>query len=146
MHAYTRARGPCYARYALRERRATTESVATDFSFACPAWKQARPPLHIDVVERDGSLTLRVEGDLDLATAPLLDKEIERATASQAAMIVVDLDQVGFIDSSGLYVLVRHISRSRQDGRRIRLTKGSEQTQQLFKLTGVLDHLSFVDH
>ncbi len=101
--------------------------------------------MHIDVVERDGSLTLRVEGDLDLATAPLLDEEIERAAASDAAMIVVDLDQVGFIDSSGLYVLVRHVSRSRQDGRRVRLTKGSEQTQQLFKITGVLDHLLFVD-
>ncbi len=102
--------------------------------------------MHIDVVKRDDSLILRVEGDVDLATAPLLDEELERAAASDAAMIVVDLDSVGFIDSSGLYVLVRHTARSGQDGRRVRLTKGSEQAQELFRITGVLDHLLFVDH
>ncbi len=102
--------------------------------------------MHIDVVERDGSLILKVEGDVDLATAPLLDEQLERATASDAAMIVVDLDDVGFIDSSGLFVLVRHTSRSRQNGRRVCLTKGSKQAQRLFKITGVLDHLLFVEH
>ncbi len=101
--------------------------------------------MHIDVVESDTSLILKVEGDLDLATAPLLNEHLERAAGSDATTIVVDLDEVTFIDSSGLHVLVRQFAGSRSNGGRIRLTKGSEQVQQLFRLTGVLDRLPFVE-
>ncbi len=101
--------------------------------------------MRIDVVERDGSIILKVDGDLDLATAPLLDEQLDCAAGSDATMIVVDLAQVEFIDSSGLHVLVQHACGSRQNGRRVRLTKGSEQVQQLFRITGVLDHLLFVE-
>jgi anti-anti-sigma factor len=61
-------------------------------------------------------------------------------------VIVVDLDEVGFIDSSGLHVLLRHAASSSRDGARLRLTKGSQQAQHLFTLTGAIDHLPFVDH
>jgi anti-anti-sigma regulatory factor len=41
--------------------------------------------LHIDAVERDGSLILKVQGDVDIATAPMLDEWMERATQSKQA-------------------------------------------------------------
>jgi anti-anti-sigma factor len=100
--------------------------------------------LQIDVVECDGSLTLRVEGEIDIATAPLLEEELERAQGSDAETIVVDLDQVDFIDSTGLHVLIRHSALSSQNGGRLRLTEGSKQVQRLFRLTGTMDHLPFL--
>jgi anti-anti-sigma factor len=100
--------------------------------------------LHIEVVERDGSLILRVEGEIDIASAPSLDAELERAQGSGAEMIVVDLDQVEFIDSTGLHVLIRHSSLSSQNGGRLRFTEGSEQVQRLFRLTGTMGHLPFL--
>jgi anti-anti-sigma factor len=75
----------------------------------------------------------------------LLDEQLEHAAESNATLIVVDLDEVGFIDSSGLHVLLRHATRSSQDGRRLRLTRGSQQAQRLFRLTGTIDRLPFVD-
>ena len=100
--------------------------------------------MQIDVVERDGWLILRVEGELDIATAPSLDAELERAQDSAAERIVVDLDRVDFIDSTGLHVLVRHSFVASQNGGRLRLTEGSEQVQRLFKLTGTMEHLPFL--
>lgn len=99
-------------------------------------------PLRIDTVERGGSLVLVVRGELDIATSPLLDEALARARGTDAARIVVDLDAVSFIDSTALHVLIRH---SREDGRaRVRLTKGSPQTQRVFQLSGSLDYLAFV--
>lgn len=97
---------------------------------------------NIEIVERDGSLLLVVQGELDLATAPLLDVELARAKATGTPMIVVDLDQVDFIDSSGLHVLIKH-ARLDQTCRRVRLTKGSLPVQRLFEISGALDRLRF---
>ena len=97
----------------------------------------------IRIVERGSSLILVVEGELDISTARLLDDALAHAEATVAAMIVVDLDHVDFIDASGLHVLLKHAC-SDQNGQRVRLTKGLPQAQRLFELTGALDHLLFV--
>lgn len=99
--------------------------------------------LTIDTVERGDSLVLRVEGELDISTAHLLDEALVRAQDTDAARIVVDLIAVSFIDSTGLHVLIKHALADESRGR-IRLTKGSPQAQRLFELTGALDYLPFV--
>lgn len=101
--------------------------------------------MNIKIVERDGSLILIVDGELDLATAPLLDEALTRAETSDASPLVVDLDQVAFIDSTGLRVLLKHALLSSLNGHRLRLTKGSAQAQRLFEISGTTDHLPFVD-
>ncbi len=100
--------------------------------------------MNIDIVERDGVLTLVLAGDIDIATAPWLDEQLCTAEAKDAAAIVVDLDHVGFMDSSGLQVLLRHVAHSRQNGNRLRLTDGSAQVRRLFEVTGVSEHLPFL--
>ncbi len=98
---------------------------------------------NIETFERDRSLFLVVAGELDLSTAGRLDDELERAAATDAATIVVDLDHVDFIDSSGLQVLIKHAC-DEERGERIRLTQGSPQAQRLFQITGARDRLPFV--
>lgn len=97
----------------------------------------------IRIVERGSSLTLVVEGELDISTARLLDDALAQVETTDAAMIVVDLDHVDFIDASGLHVLLKHAC-SDQNGQRVCLTKGSPQAQRLFELTGASDHLPFI--
>jgi anti-sigma B factor antagonist len=100
-------------------------------------------PLRIDTVERDGTLVLVLQGELDIVSSHLLDEALVRAQSKDATMIVVDLQAVSFIDSSGLHVLVRHAS-AEESRHRLRLTKGSTQVQRLFRLSGALDYLPFV--
>jgi anti-anti-sigma factor len=100
-------------------------------------------PFRIDTVERDGALVLAAEGELDIVTSPLLDEALVRARATDAASIVIDLGKISFIDSTGLHVLIKHVDT--ENGRaRIRLTKGSPETQRLFELSGAVEYLPFV--
>lgn len=99
-------------------------------------------PFRIDTIACDDSLVLAVHGELDIVTSPLLDEALMRALDAPVARIVVDLEAVSFIDSTALHVLIRH-ARS-EDGRaRVRLTKGSPQTQRVFDLSGVSEYLPF---
>jgi anti-anti-sigma factor len=98
----------------------------------------------IDVVERDGIVYVAVDGELDLATAALLEAALAEAEATAATSVVVDLGRVPFIDSAGLEVLLRARDRSDKDGQRLRLTAGTPQVQRLFEVCGVLDELPFL--
>jgi anti-anti-sigma factor len=99
--------------------------------------------LQIDIGQRDGATVLEVEGEIDLATAAVLDERIRAAIeAGTDETVIVDLDRVSFMDSSGLQVLLRHIF-SQQNGRRIRITKGSPQVYRLFEVSGMADKLPF---
>jgi anti-anti-sigma factor len=93
------------------------------------------------MVERPGSLVLILEGELDIASAPLLEEklvEAQQLAASTACdRMIVDLDRVGFMDSTGLQILVRQ-TLSDREGFQVLLTEGSKQVQRLFRLTGVL--------
>jgi anti-anti-sigma factor len=88
-------------------------------------------PFEIEIIERGDALALVVVGEIDIATAPLLERRLTEAEARDAPQLIVDLDRVSFMDSTGLQVLVAHTS-SETNGRRIRLTKGSPQVQPAF--------------
>ncbi len=99
--------------------------------------------LHIDIAQRNGATILSVLGEVDLATAPILDERMSAVEAGDSPTIVVDLDRVSFMDSSGLQVLLSHIF-SKESGSRIRLTRGSPQVVRLFTVSGMLEQLPFV--
>ena len=47
--------------------------------------------LHVDYRAVHGTVVIRLAGELDIASAPELEKAIDRATASGARLVIVDL-------------------------------------------------------
>ncbi len=96
--------------------------------------------------DRDGVVhTICVGGELDLANADRLERELTRVEATDAQSIVVDLSGLSFIDSSGVRLLVNAHARSRSDGGRLALLRGPQAVQRIFELTGIRDVLPFAD-
>jgi anti-anti-sigma factor len=96
----------------------------------------------IDLATREDTLVVLVTGEVDLWTVHRLGDALAAAQASDARSIVVDLDRVSFMDSSGLHVLIQHAV---ADGMRSRLTvtNGSPQVRRLFEVSGVGRYLLF---
>jgi anti-sigma B factor antagonist len=88
---------------------------------------------------------IAVRGELDLASSPALQEELDRVSASDAEMLIIDLRELDFMDSTGLSVLVRAHQRAEEQGRRLAMVKGPQQVQRLLSLTGVSDRLTVVD-
>ena len=99
----------------------------------------------VEVRNADATTVISVSGELDLASSPALEEELERVAQSDAQLVVVDLRGLEFMDSTGLSVLVRAHQRAEENGRRLGLINGSQQVQRLLTLTGVADRLMLTD-
>jgi anti-sigma B factor antagonist len=89
--------------------------------------------------------TLTLGGELDLVSSPALQQALDDAAGSDADLIIVDLRELEFMDSTGLHALVNAQRRIEELGRRFALVRGGESVQRLFELTGVVDGLTIVD-
>jgi len=97
-------------------------------------------------IDREGSsVILTLRGELDLATAALLESTLLKLEAEDVGEMVLDLSQLEFCDSSGLQVILQAATRDRQNGNRLSLLKGGPEVQRLFQLTSLEDELPFVD-
>jgi anti-sigma B factor antagonist len=83
-------------------------------------------------------------GDLDMATAPLLDARLAELRRD-FRQLILDLSRLDFIDSTGLRLLLRYDAEARQDGFNLRLIPGPPAVQRVFELTGTLRLLPFTD-
>ena len=88
---------------------------------------------------------LAVTGELDLRTSPQLEECLERVWASGAELVILDLRQIEFMDSTGLRILLGAHQRAQQSGRRFALVRGADQVERVLTLTGVRDLLTVVD-
>jgi anti-anti-sigma factor len=87
--------------------------------------------------ERDegGVMTLTLEGELDLATASKVREPLEREIESGTKRVVVDMLGCGFIDSTGLGVLLHAAKRLEESGGAMALVCVDDQIKRLLELT-----------
>lgn len=99
----------------------------------------------VQVVNATQAVVIGVRGELDLASSPALEEELERGAAASAELVIVDLRNLEFMDSTGLSVLVRAHQRATENGQRFGVVRGPQQVQRLLSLTGVADRLNLAD-
>lgn len=85
---------------------------------------------------------LVASGELDLASAPVLQAHLERAWQSGAGQVIVDLRDVEFMDSTGLHEIISAHRHAQESGLAFGVVDGREQVHKLLSLTGMLDALS----
>jgi len=100
--------------------------------------------LLIDVRREKDRVVVSLRGELDLASAPLLQSEIQSSEIVSAAVLVLDLQELNFIDSTGLRVLLGAHKSSAERGQEFAVTRGSPQVQRLLSITGVGEHLRVI--
>lgn len=95
----------------------------------------------IEERHRAGRYTLAVVGELDIATAPMLEAAMTRLCEAGALEIEIDLRDAAFIDSSGLKAILRGKAQCAEHRSEFVLVPGSRRTQRFFEVAGVLDSL-----
>jgi anti-sigma B factor antagonist len=97
-------------------------------------------------VRREGDAALVVvRGDIDLSTLAKATAALDGARAG-ARSVVLDLRQVGFMDTSGLRLIIEEQRRAAATGYRFAVIRGSRRVQRLFEIAGLADEPDlFVD-
>jgi anti-anti-sigma factor len=102
-----------------------------------------KPQLELEQIAHGESRTLRLKGELDMKSAETLERAMRRILAEPGnGLIVLDLGDVNFMDSTGLRVVLVCIALCVEDKRELELLPGPDQVQSLFEISG-LDYLPF---
>jgi anti-sigma B factor antagonist len=80
---------------------------------------------------------LEVGGEIDVYTAPKLREQLVDLVADGKYHLVVDMERVDFLDSTGLGVLVGGLKRVRAHDGSLRLVCTQERILKIFRITGL---------
>jgi anti-sigma B factor antagonist len=93
--------------------------------------------LGLDVVERNGYAVLAVQGEVDVYTAPQFREQLIQLVDQGHRQIVVDLEGVEFLDSTGLGVLVGGLKRVRSQDGDLSLVCTQRRILKVLEITGL---------
>ncbi|HEX9124195.1 MAG TPA: STAS domain-containing protein [Actinomycetota bacterium] len=93
--------------------------------------------LRLDSRQVDPWTVLDVAGEVDLFTAPALRERIVGLIGEGHLQLLVNLGEVGFMDSSGLGVLVAGLKRAREAGGEMALVCREGPTYKVLAITGL---------
>jgi anti-anti-sigma factor len=99
-------------------------------------------PLEVAAVRDGAEMTFFVRGELDLSNVETARSRLATAEEDETLeRIVIDLQDLHFIDSTGLEWLIRAMQRSQADSDRLRVTQSTRDVQRLLEITGVSKYL-----
>jgi anti-sigma B factor antagonist len=102
--------------------------------------------LSLHTYQESDSVRVAVSGELDLSSALTFEEELRRIEeCSEAPLLVLDLSGLKFMDSTGLRLILSAHARAMNSGRVLAIVQGGEAVRRIFRLTGVLERLNFVD-
>jgi len=89
----------------------------------------------VEVIDVGDEVVIAVAGEGDMVSAPTLKAALEACDVR--ADVVLDVEGVTFMDSTGLNLVVAHARRAHPAGGSIRLRAPCPQIQRLLKITGL---------
>ena len=102
-------------------------------------------PFAVTIEEQEGAIRVALSGELDISTAQQLEDDLKRVEAQRPELIVLDLRDLAFMDSTGLRLLILADQRAKEEGRRVAIGRGNEMIQRVLHLTRLDERLEIVD-
>jgi anti-sigma B factor antagonist len=101
---------------------------------------------NLEIVDRsEGRATARLSGDLDIVTSEEVKRDLAQLIDDGHSALALDLSGVGFVDSSGLGVLVAVHRHAESHGASFTVRSVPPQVQRLFEITRLGDLLTVDD-
>lgn len=80
---------------------------------------------------------LAVDGEIDLNSSPTMRKKFEELINKNVSKIIINFQNVSYIDSSGLATVIEMLQRLKKVQGQLRLTNMSEKIKNLFEITKI---------
>jgi anti-sigma B factor antagonist len=90
-------------------------------------------------------VVLVLSGELDTISAPELASSLEEVLAQPHARVMLDLNDLSFVDSAGVSVLIKAKQSAETRGRTLVLRRPTEQLERVFALVGLANWLAVED-
>jgi anti-sigma B factor antagonist len=104
----------------------------------------AQDHLQIAVTQEDDRVVVTLDGELDMASAPLLERAVDDPKLAGKPLVVLDIKRLEFIDSTGLRIILAARKLCGERDQELVVTQGSPQVERLLSVTGMSEHLRTV--
>jgi anti-anti-sigma factor len=92
-----------------------------------------------------GEARLAMRGDVDIFADEALAAGYAQAAGSGATRVILDFDQVDYINSTGIALIVRLLAEARRDHREVIALGLSDHYREIFRITRLSDYLTIAD-
>lgn len=99
----------------------------------------------VTTTEQAEGVVLRVTGEVDLVTAPVLQRSIDSAIAAGRPTIVIDLSGTTFLDARGVGALVAARKQADKNGRRLIIRRPPELVRRVLELADQAERMEIED-
>jgi anti-sigma B factor antagonist len=101
--------------------------------------------LEVTTQDSGEQVTVSLKGELDLSSVGKVQAELQRVEADGPSLLILDLSNLSFLDSTGLRAVVTADERARENGRRFVIVRGPDAVQRVFSITRLEERLEMVD-
>ncbi|WP_173917757.1 STAS domain-containing protein [Halobacillus sp. Marseille-Q1614] len=95
--------------------------------------------LTIDVTNKEKIATVALSGEVDAFTAPKLKDTLLPLTKEEGQTVEVDLQDVNYMDSTGLGVFISALKSTKEHNTSLQLINMQDRVYRLFKITGLTE-------
>lgn len=99
-------------------------------------------PFKVERQQTNGNVRIVIRGELDMETGPRAEEELRRAENDQPGVLVLDLRDVTFFDSTGLQLVLDADVRAREEGRTFIVLAGDGEPRRVMELADVVGRLN----
>lgn len=96
-----------------------------------------QPPFGARSQEKDGVATIALSGDLDMGTVRILRATLAPFEADGVSTIILDLQDLTFIDSTGMHAFLEARNRAMSNGQRLLVRGASPTAQRHIEIVGL---------
>lgn len=95
-----------------------------------------------DVVGNDDTMSVVLLGELDMDSAPILERSLETLFGEGPDEIILDFSELAFIDSSGIATLISVQKRLIEQGRHVAVRSPKPIVVKVFEITDLMGYLN----
>jgi anti-anti-sigma factor len=97
------------------------------------------------IAHNGSGVTLAISGEIDIASAKSFTDEVHSLVQDADSEVALDLENCGFIDSTGIRALVALAQGQQAQGRKLKLSGVTGEPQRVLELSGLLNSGLFAD-
>ena len=97
--------------------------------------------IKVNVKKEEDIAIIEVEGEIDLNTSDIFRENLYQVIDEGYKKLVISLDKVNYIDSTGLGILIGGLKKMRLNNGRLTVVCSHPQIRKVFTITGLADIL-----
>ena len=102
-------------------------------------------PFDVAVTEQAEGVVVKVAGEVDIVTAPVLQRHLDAALATHRPSVVLDLAETTFLDARGVGVIVAARKTAGRDGTRFVIRRPPPLVRRVLELAEQVDRIPIED-